>query len=397
MPSSEQTTNLGLSRWRGSDVPTREDFVTDNDILDAEIGRLHATPFTIPVAAWVPSATREDYGYEAALSIPSLAASDLVRADFDLSSLKNAAKAGVAPVGDIEDDAGILYSRTQLTKSLSGIYTLHKGAASDGVGMLSTNISAERQSRFDLVFGNNSWDQIGQAIARNEVPPTWIIGSEKDITLLNGDVLTLQIYGISHDELEEGGRARFTLGLRELTSFIRQMNSTPTNAGSFVGSQLFGWLNGELWNLLPADLRAIIKPVRKRTSSGNLSSTIRTDTMSIFCFSEIEVTGAFNDVGNPSFPGEGGRYPIFVQGLTPLVKRLNNGAGDEVHWWFRSPSSVRNDVFVGVNRTISGASGFISSNAGTGVNFGICIDASPALEVVGDIMQANDVLMGVRA
>jgi len=40
MPSSEQTTNIGLNRWRGSDIPTREDFVADNEILDSAIAAL---------------------------------------------------------------------------------------------------------------------------------------------------------------------------------------------------------------------------------------------------------------------------------------------------------------------------------------------------------------------
>ena len=40
MPSSEQTPVLGLSRWRGSDIPTREDFVSDNEILDSAIAAL---------------------------------------------------------------------------------------------------------------------------------------------------------------------------------------------------------------------------------------------------------------------------------------------------------------------------------------------------------------------
>ena len=40
MPSSEQTTVLGLNRWRGPDIPTREDFVADNEILDSAIAAL---------------------------------------------------------------------------------------------------------------------------------------------------------------------------------------------------------------------------------------------------------------------------------------------------------------------------------------------------------------------
>ena len=40
MPSSEKTPALGLNRWRGSDIPMREDFVADNNILDSAIAAL---------------------------------------------------------------------------------------------------------------------------------------------------------------------------------------------------------------------------------------------------------------------------------------------------------------------------------------------------------------------
>jgi len=40
MASSEKTPGLGLSAWRGSDVPQREDFVQDNQILDSAITAL---------------------------------------------------------------------------------------------------------------------------------------------------------------------------------------------------------------------------------------------------------------------------------------------------------------------------------------------------------------------
>ena len=40
MASSEKTPNLLLNKWLGSDSPKREDFVTDNMILDAAITEL---------------------------------------------------------------------------------------------------------------------------------------------------------------------------------------------------------------------------------------------------------------------------------------------------------------------------------------------------------------------
>lgn len=38
MASTNKTVYLGLNSWRGTDRPTRNDFVQDNNIIDAEIG-----------------------------------------------------------------------------------------------------------------------------------------------------------------------------------------------------------------------------------------------------------------------------------------------------------------------------------------------------------------------
>ena len=222
--------------------------------------------------------------------------------------------------------------------------------------------------QFHPVFGENSWAQIGDAIARDAVPDSWEIGSEKNIFLANGDPLTLQIYGMNHDNLESGfGQARFTLGLRHLSSFSERMNTANTNLNSFAGSQLFGWLNNELWGNLPADLRAIIKPVIKRTSQGQGHTTILNNTMFVFLFSEVELTGS----SAGSAPGEGARYPIFTRGLSTMIKHSNNGSGNAAIWWMRSPNIAQTTSFRAVN-----AVGVLrNDNAGIplGINFGFCI------------------------
>lgn len=38
MAASEKTAVLGLSRWKGTDKPRREDFVSDNDALEEKVG-----------------------------------------------------------------------------------------------------------------------------------------------------------------------------------------------------------------------------------------------------------------------------------------------------------------------------------------------------------------------
>ena len=208
------------------------------------------------------------------------------------------------------------------------------------------------------------------------MPSAWTVGSEKTITLTNGQRLTLQIYGINHDDLEGGGKARFTLGLRNLTSFVRQMSpGNRTTAGSFLASAMFTWLNTTWWELLPLDLREHVKLVRKRTSVGWLQTdpvagreVIRTDAMRIFLFSQVEVTGA----ATHSFPGEGEQYPVFAQGLSPLIKQLNNGAAMTNLWHNRSPGNTLWGAYTNIDRY--GNPGELRADTTNGgINFGICI------------------------
>ena len=234
----------------------------------------------------------------------------------------------------------------------------------------------------DPVFANNTWAQIARAAQRNQIPPTWAVGSQKDITLGDlmvdsplGDVgvsadsratLTLQICGFDHDDLSSGGKAKITLGMRQLTAQRPTINHSATNAGGFSGSMRYAWLASDLWNALPADLRKVIKPVLKRTSQGGTSPNILAQSMSLFLFSEAEIFGA----ASFSFPGEGAQYPIFA-GAEPHIKMLANGTGAAGWWWTRSPARANATMFCNVSNL--GVSGQASANTIRGICFGCCI------------------------
>ena len=224
------------------------------------------------------------------------------------------------------------------------------------------------------VFAENTWEQIGKAIELDAVPDTWAVGDTKDITLTDGNVITMMIYGINHDDLPGGGKARFALGTKYLIWGTWQMNATNTNVGGFAGSALYAWLSGAFWNTLPAGFRAIIKPVVKRTSTGNMSSVIRSNTMPIFLLSQFEVTGTItHNARQFSFAGEGARYEIFTRGLAPMIRHRDNGTGALSVWWLRSPYRGNNAAFAAVN----GLGDVITSNASLisnrAVCFGCCI------------------------
>ena len=224
---------------------------------------------------------------------------------------------------------------------------------------------------FYPVFAENSWQQIGRAIEHNIVPATWITKNEKDITLSTGEPLTMQIYGPDHDDLVSGGKARFTLGLKNLMAEQRRMNNSNTNAGGITGSAMQSWLQNTVFPALPPDLRAITKPVYKKTSAGSGNAKINTDVMSIFSFSEVEYSGATLT----SFAGEGTQYPIFTDNAS-RIKRLANGAGAADGWWGRSPrgghSGTGNSTYFSFVQN-SGAANTSPASSTYGVCFGVCI------------------------
>lgn len=238
-------------------------------------------------------------------------------------------------------------SKTITTGSYYGIYYGY-------VDTISTTLS------------ENSWAQIAAVAAAGNAENYWNVGDEIDI-VVNGETLTLQIYGFNHDDLTAGGKAGITFGMKNLMAETRQMNSTNTNAGSFTGSAMYDWLTNTLFPALPEDLKGVIKAVDKKTSAGQTSTTILTESMKVFLFSPVE-TGlrTTTDV----YKDEGETYPIFTDNAS-RIKYLANGTGSANYWWERSPHATYSTSFCSVNSGGS-ANGNSASNS-YGVCFGFCI------------------------
>lgn len=218
----------------------------------------------------------------------------------------------------------------------------------------------------DPILANNDWTTIGEVSAAGNAGKLWAVGDEKDITLTTGEVLTLVIMGFDHDDLAAGGKAGITFGLKNLMKDVRQMNATSTNVGGYTGTAMYTWLNETLFSQLPADLQAVIKSVNKKTSAGNKSTTIQTDSMRLFLFSEQEVFGT----KYYSAAGEGAQYSYFTKDSASSQKMLANGTGSSNAWLLRSPVVSGTNAFCCVNNN----GGYSSSSGGSrGVCFGFCV------------------------
>lgn len=220
---------------------------------------------------------------------------------------------------------------------------------------------------YSEVLSENTWAQIAQACADHDpILDSWLVGDEKD-EVINGETLTFVIVGKDHDDLADGsGKAPLTFGMKNLMAETRQMNSTNINTGSFAGSAMYSWLSGTIYPNLPTELKDAIKAVNKKTSSGNTSSSIRTDAMYLWLFSEVEVFGATKY----SVAGEGLHYPYFVT-ASERIKKMSNGTGAVHDWWERSPQQSRSSHFCNV--TNSGIADNLNTSSSSGVCFGFCI------------------------
>lgn len=144
------------------------------------------------------------------------------------------------------------------------------------------------------------------------------------------------------------------------------MNSSNTNSGGFPGSAMYSWLQNTLLKQLPSDLQAVLKSVNKKTSKGSASSTINTNAMKLFLFSEIEIFGTTTY----SASGEGAQYPYFATAGN-RIKHLANGTGSAYWWWERSSNASASVnfccVFSNGNASDNGA------DFSNGVCFGFCV------------------------
>lgn len=213
----------------------------------------------------------------------------------------------------------------------------------------------------------NTWEEIAVASAFGMADKYWQVGDEKTLSLGSFGTVTLQIYGFAHDDLASGtGKAGITFGLKNLLKITTHMETSGTNSRSFISTCLYDWLIGDVWGAMPANLRSAIKSVKKRTSAGGRSTTIRTDNMSLFLFSQMECMGS----SSMSCPGEGSKYSIFTD-RSSRIKALANGSGNNSEWWTRSPCLENTSDYVCISTT--GTAKTATATSDKGICFGFCI------------------------
>lgn len=218
------------------------------------------------------------------------------------------------------------------------------------------------------IIHHNAMDATGVSESHKANDYTYvIIGIEHDdlVTTINGKTkaaITIQTermlyldttteYNSTYDESHECG----------------YINSSNTNNGGWEGCARRTWCNNVYKECLPTYIQNMMKQVKKLTSAGASSSTIKTSNDYAFLPSEIEIFGSTTY----SFAGEGTQYQYFKTVANRYKKPRYNSSSTSGICWERSPYSSNSSGFCGLR--ISGNAGWDDAFATCGLAPCLCI------------------------
>lgn len=200
------------------------------------------------------------------------------------------------------------------------------------------------------------------------------IGDYKDFSMSDGEEVRVELSGfntfmnVGDNPVLTAPHLVFTY--RDCLATTYQMNSTNTNTGGYGASALAETVNTTIYNKLPADLRAVIKEVRRLD---NNKGTWDWASRKLWLLQETEVFGRNN--WSDGYDGGGIQLPIFAHSYRHIVKGLGKGAaerGSRAAWWLASPSAGNTTNFCGVN-TNGNANGYYGASYSHGVAPGFVI------------------------
>lgn len=218
-------------------------------------------------------------------------------------------------------------------------------------------------------FATSTWAEIKAAVQAGigglDLSEHWAVGDTKSVTLTTNETIELQIAGFNHDTYSDGVTAPVTLVMKNCLNTTSAMNSSNDNTGGYPASAMKTYVETNIYNKLPSDLKAIVAPVKKKCyTTYNQASSLSEANYNVWLLAEAEV---FDSVSYTIGNGEGTKYPIFTDNAS-RVKKVNGSAS---YWWLRSAVSSASAHFVGVRS--GGGVGYSGASGSYGVAVGLCI------------------------
>ena len=181
-----------------------------------------------------------------------------------------------------------------------------------------------------------SWTELKHKIRSHDYAGL-AVGDYKPITLSTGETLLMELAGINtyvgYGDEPLGAHLDFIS--RDCLTQRYRYNSTDTNSGGYICSELNMFLQTKLLPQLPAEVQDVI--VSKRGLVETKLEAYATnwnwqELGKLWLPSEIELWGFPTFCERPWGQGLGVQYPIFQGSTLHKIKRLGIG-GDRWNWW----------------------------------------------------------------
>lgn len=227
-------------------------------------------------------------------------------------------------------------------------------------------VNAPLENYPKLKLADCSWNEINMYAQSGMADRVFALGDTKEITLADGSSINVRIIGFNHDQNDNGQVIPITFESVETLNEDAQMNDEYTNKGGWSASKLRSSMNDHFFNnMLPEDLKAVIKSCAKMTGTGGKSPKMGNTVDKLFLLSEQEIFGRkIYSIG-----GEGHWYDYYKQENVGYGKCKQNGESD---WrWERSPYGSSTSRFCFVNS--GGSANCNDASSSNGVSFGFCV------------------------
>ena len=207
-------------------------------------------------------------------------------------------------------------------------------------------------------FANDSWETIANAIKNNNISK-YKVGDTKEITLSGYGTFTVRIANTSTpSSCSNQSFSQTACGfVVEFVDIITEhlMNSTATNAGGYPASAMYTFLQNDIYNALPSELKNVIINTRVVSGYGNDDSVNFISTDKIYLLATKEIWGK-NGSGNTTIDDDTSdnntrqldyyeNKGVSTSNYSSAIKNYN---GSAITWWTRSAYSRFNDAFYSV-------------------------------------------------
>ena len=204
-------------------------------------------------------------------------------------------------------------------------------------------------------FANDDWATIAAAAKSGNYEGKYNVGDTKEVDLGSLGKHTVRVANtLTPAECSQEGFSQTACGfVLEFADIIttRKMNSTNTSVGGWPATEMRQYLNGDIYNALPADLQSVIIDTKVVSGHGKDDSANFTSTDKLYLLSTAEVwaQGTSNTITTDT-GRDNTRQLDYYTGVTTnsyskAIKQLN---GSNSWWWLRAAYSDYNGSFYGV-------------------------------------------------